>query len=105
MNLTLASIITLFREEEEVGDTEQAGQAGEGMGEASEVTKEAEREPWFEEVGRHGDLVLVVAGMPQLVIPLEGSQWAICLGQSPSLNYNHRSASKIRLSRLQIASM
>jgi len=51
MNLTLTSITTLFREEEEVGDTEQAGQAGEGMGEASEVTKEAERKPWFEEVG------------------------------------------------------
>jgi len=50
MNLTLTSMITLFREEE-VGDTEQAGQAGEGMGEASEVTKEAERKPWFEEVG------------------------------------------------------
>lgn len=104
MNLTLTSMITLFREEEEVGDTEQAGQAGEAMGEESEETKEAEGEPWFEEVGQPEDLVLVVAGMPQLVIPLKDSQWAICLGQSPSLNYNHRSASKMRLSRLQIAS-
>ena len=75
------------------------------MGEASEVTKETEREPWFEEVGRHGDLVLVVAVMPELVMPLKDNQRAIFLGQSPSLNYNHRSASKIRISRLQIASM
>ena len=51
MNLTLALIIALFREEEEPGDMEQAEQAREAMGEASEVTKEAERETWFEEVG------------------------------------------------------
>ncbi len=45
MNLTLTSMITLFREEEEVGDTEQAGQAGEATGESTEVMKEAEGEP------------------------------------------------------------
>ena len=97
-------MITLFGEEEEIGDAEQAGQAGEAVGEASEVTKAAEGETWFEEMGRHGALVPVVAGMPQLVIPLKESWWEICLGQSPSLNHNSRSPSKIRLSRLQIAS-
>ncbi len=43
MNLTLTSIITLSREEEEVGDREQAGQAGEAIRGASEVIKEAAR--------------------------------------------------------------
>lgn len=83
---------------------EQAGQAGEAIREASEVAKEAEGEPWFEGVEEIGDLVLVVAGMHYLVTPLKDNQRAICLRQSPSLNYNHRSASKMRLSQLQIAS-
>ena len=30
---------------------EQAGHDGEAMGEASEATREAEGEPWFERVG------------------------------------------------------
>lgn len=51
MNLTLTLIITLFQEEEEVGDTEQAGQAREAIGEASEVIKEAKGELQFKEVG------------------------------------------------------
>ena len=77
---------------------------GEAAGEASEVTKEAEGEPLLEEVEQVGDLMIVVAEVPQLMIHLKDSRWAICLGQSLLLKYNHRFVSKTRPSRLRTAS-
>lgn len=74
------------------------------VGEASEVTKEAEGEPLFEEVEQVGELMLVVAEVPQVMIHLKDSRWAICLGQSLLLKYNHWFVSKTRPSRLRTAS-